>query len=70
MRIELLLFFIIIIRYFLFADDIKIFHTVSSTTDCTLPQSDIDSIDGWCGANCIKLNTDKTKVITFTYKEN
>jgi len=50
----------------LFADDIKIYRTVSSAVDCTLLQSDTDSIRGWCAANCMILNIDKTPVITFT----
>jgi hypothetical protein len=27
-------------------------------THCALLHSDIDSIRGWCAANCMKLNTD------------
>ena len=50
----------------LFADDIKIYRTVSSAIDCTLLKSDIDSIRGWCAANCMIRNTDKTPVISFT----
>jgi hypothetical protein len=57
-------------RYFLFANDIKIVCTVSSATDCTLLQSDTDSIRGCCAAKCMKHNTDKTRVITFTRKTN
>jgi len=34
-------------KYFSFFD-IKIVGTLSSATDCTLLQSDIDSIRGWC----------------------
>jgi hypothetical protein len=57
-------------RYLSCADDIKIYCAVSCVTDCTLLQSDIDSICGWCVTNCMKLNYDKTKVITFTRKTN
>lgn len=56
-------------RYFLFADDIKIFPIISSATDSTLPQTD-DSNHSWCAANCMRLNTDNTQVITFTWKTN
>jgi len=31
-------------KYFLFPDTIKIAHSISSATNSTLPQSDIDSI--------------------------
>jgi hypothetical protein len=54
--------------YCLLADDIKILHTISSATYCTLLQSHIDSIQGWCAANGMKLNIDKTRVITFRRK--
>jgi len=37
----------------LFADTIKIAHSISSATDSTLPQSDIDSIHGHCAADLI-----------------
>jgi hypothetical protein len=59
MAIGLLLLFIILNRYFLFADDIKTFLHSKLATDGTLAQSDIDSIHGWCAANFIltKLNS-------------
>ena len=44
----------------------KIFHTVSSVTDCTLQQSDTDSLYSWCAADGMKLNIYKTRVIMFT----
>jgi hypothetical protein len=56
--------------YLLFADYIKIYRAISSPEDCNLLQFDIDSIRGWCDANYIKLNVDKTKVITFSMKTN
>ena len=40
-------------KYFLSADTIKIAHSISSATDSTLPQSDIDSIHGQCAADLI-----------------
>jgi len=45
-------------KYFSFFD-IKIVGTLSSATDCTLLQSDIDSIRGWCVANNIIRSTEK-----------
>jgi hypothetical protein len=44
----------------------KIFHTVSSATDCTLRQSDTDSLHSWYAADGMKLNIYKTRVIMFT----
>jgi hypothetical protein len=49
-------------KYFLFADTIKIACSISSATDSTLPQSDIDFIRGQCAAEFMKLNADETKV--------
>ena len=46
----------------------KICRSVSSANDCTLLQSEIDSIRGWFAANCVKLNTDKIQVIAYTRK--
>jgi hypothetical protein len=40
-------------KYFLFADTIKIARSISSATDSTLPQSDIDSIHGQRAADLI-----------------
>jgi len=40
-------------KYFLYADTIKIAHSISSATDSTLPQSDIDSIHSRCAAGLI-----------------
>ena len=40
-------------KYFLFADTLTIAHSISSATDSTLPQSDIDSIHGRCAADLI-----------------
>jgi len=40
-------------KYPLFADTIKIARSISSATDSTLPQSDIDSIHGRCAADLI-----------------
>jgi len=57
-------------RYFLFANDIKVFPTISSATDSTLPQTDADSNHSWCAANYMRLNTDNTPVITFIWKTN
>jgi hypothetical protein len=57
-------------RYLLFADDIKIYRAINSPEDCILLQSDVDSIWGWCAANCMKLNIDKSQVITFFRKRD
>jgi hypothetical protein len=57
-------------QIYTFSDDIKIFRPVYSPQDCYLLQSDINSVQGWCTANCMKLNIGKTKVISFSRKTN
>jgi hypothetical protein len=55
-------------KYFSFFH-IKIVSTVNSATDCTLLQSDIDSIRGWCVANNI-IRSAEQFFIAFTGKIN
>jgi len=55
-------------KYFSFVDT-KIVGTVSSATDCTLLQSDVDSIRGCSVANNIIRSTAKLFII-FTVKIN
>jgi hypothetical protein len=57
-------------RYLLFADDIKIFRAIRSPYECSLLQSDIDSVQSWYTANFMKLNISKTRVISFSRKTN
>jgi hypothetical protein len=49
-------------KYCLFGDTIKIARPLYSVAVRSLPQSEIDSICGWCAANGMKFNTDETKV--------
>jgi hypothetical protein len=51
-------------KYLLFADDITIHRAVKSPQDCNLLQSDINSIQCWCTANCMKFSISKTKAIS------
>jgi hypothetical protein len=57
-------------NFLLFADDVKIFRAINSVDDCILLQSDISRTQGWCSANCMKLNTSKTRVVVFARKTN
>jgi hypothetical protein len=41
---------------------LKIACSISSATDSTLPQSDIDSVRGWCAADFMYLDTEESKV--------
>jgi hypothetical protein len=54
-------------RYLLFADDINIFRAIKSPYDCSLLH-DIESVQSWCTANFMKLNINKTRVISFSRK--
>jgi hypothetical protein len=53
-----------------FADDLKIFRVVRSPHDCLFLQSDINSVNDWCTANTMRLNSDKTRVVSYTRKTN
>jgi hypothetical protein len=57
-------------KLLIFADDVKIFRVINSPHDCLLLQSDINSVSDWCIANSIRLNTAKTRVVSYTRKTN
>lgn len=50
----------------LYADDLKIFRTVTSVLNCVALQQDIDMIQEWCSLNGMKVNPSKCKSISFT----
>lgn len=61
----------------LFADDLKLFRSISNLSDCYLLQQDIDALADWCDANYLVLNIKKCQIfslyrinsnITFNYK--
>jgi hypothetical protein len=54
----------------LFADDLKIYRSISNVDDCKLLQHDIDSVQNWCLDNSMKLNLGNTTIISFTRKPN
>jgi hypothetical protein len=54
----------------LFADDLKIYRSISDADDCILLQHNIDSVQNWCVNNVMKLNLNKTTIISFTRKTN
>jgi hypothetical protein len=57
-------------KILIFADDVKIFRVINSPHDCLLLQSDINSVSDWCFANSMRLNTAKTRVMSYTRKTN
>lgn len=55
-------------RCLIFADDIKTVLVIISLNDCTVMQPELDCIQSWCEAKFMKLNIERTKVITFARK--
>ena len=53
-----------------FADDMKIFSTVSSPSDALLLQEDLYRLERYCALNHLDLNPSKCNVITYTRKRN
>jgi hypothetical protein len=53
-------------RYLLFADDIRIFRVIKSHNDCNRLQS----VQGWCTANFMKLKLAKPELFPFSRKTN
>ena len=52
----------------IYADDIKLFRTITSPIDRHLLQDDINRFSTWCNKNDLLLNTDKCRVISFSRK--
>jgi hypothetical protein len=57
-------------KYLLFADDTKFYRLIKSPEDCSLLESGIKSVQGWCTASYTKVSISKTKVISFSRKTN
>ena len=49
----------------LFADDLKIYSSISNLNDCFLLQLDINAIVNWCELNNLQLNIKKCQSFTF-----
>jgi hypothetical protein len=49
----------------LFANNLKIYRSISDVNDCKLLQHNIDSVQNWCLDNGMKLNLSKTTIISF-----
>lgn len=54
----------------LFADDSKLSKPVSSINDCYDLQHDLNAVTEYFNTNRLKLNVNKTKMITFSRKHN
>ena len=53
-------------NFLMYADDTKIFATISSVQDCVNLQSDLDRLHNYCVVNKLNLNYDKCHKITFS----
>ena len=53
-------------KLFPFADDIFLFHPLSSREDLTSLQADLDSINNWLKLHLLTLNTSKSKYLIFS----
>jgi hypothetical protein len=54
----------------LLANNLKLYYVLKSAEDCKCLQADIHSVNKWCLENCMKLNTQKTNVISLIRKTN
>lgn len=54
----------------LFADDAKIYKSITSPDDIKLLQSDLASFNEWCISNSLSLNIDKCQIVTYSKKHN
>jgi hypothetical protein len=52
----------------LFADDLKVYRSINSPSDCLLLQSDIDCVYAWCSANFMKPNSVKLELFLLLRK--
>lgn len=52
----------------LFADDLKIFASITKEDDCMLIQADLLRLEEWCIQNKLDLNPSKCSVISYTRK--
>ena len=53
----------------MFADDLKMFYSVKSRLDAMNLQRDLDMLSLWCQQNCLSLNINKCKTISFHRKK-
>ena len=54
----------------LYADDLKIFTSITSFKDCYDLQQDLNELQKWCVNNKLNLNINKCRIVTFTKKQS
>ena len=58
------------VRVALYADDTKLYKSVTSICDCQSLQTTLGNLNSWSKHNRIKFNTSKCKSLTFTRKKS
>uniref|UniRef100_A0A0A9WLJ4 Putative RNA-directed DNA polymerase from transposon BS n=1 Tax=Lygus hesperus TaxID=30085 RepID=A0A0A9WLJ4_LYGHE len=53
------------VEFLLFADDLKLYRTIESLSDCAVLQHSLDSLLQWCPSNSLALNPSKCSVMSF-----
>ncbi|XP_053687174.1 uncharacterized protein LOC128736711 [Sabethes cyaneus] len=53
-------------QHLMYAEDMKIYRTISSLIDCAALQQDFDTVASWCVLNGMEMNGTKCKIISFT----
>lgn len=53
-------------KFLIFADDLKIYKTITNKGDCELLQKDINSVQQWACNNGLSFNIKKCEIMTFT----
>lgn len=52
----------------MFADDLKLYSSITTLDDCIILQNQIDILHHWCLKNRLELNISKCKILTFSRK--
>lgn len=58
------------VKCLMYADDLKLFNTVNSYSDCLILQSALEKVYRWCQNNFLTINTAKCNVVSFGLKNS
>jgi len=54
------------VEFLIFADDVKLYKSIESISDCVILQKNLEYFHSWCTANGLQLNINKCMTISFT----
>nr|CAI5825566.1 unnamed protein product [Callosobruchus analis] len=54
----------------IYADDLKLYHTISTENDCRELQLSLVSVERWCDKNHLSLNAKKCVIVTYSRKKH